>query len=517
MRYFKAIFSAIKSTFEPYVLLPALLFIVGTALFSVLFPVKAELFFSDIRTFLLDDMNWFYNWVLAGFVLFLMFLFCSKWGSLKLGPQDSKPSFPFLSWASMILASGLGVGMMYFGTAELVLQYAEPAVNQLPEQQRLKDAQLYTFFHWGIHGWSVYAIVGLCIAYMSYRHKLPLSLRNGLFPFLEDKIHGSVGHIVSVVALCCTFFGIITTLGFGVMQISSGLAHTGVVPGVNAIDQILIILALTLVVVAMALVGSRKSTLFLSYSSLSGAFILFLFILSFGPKRYLLDSFGEGLVSYIKDFFKWTLRSQPSEPARAGWSLDWTLLYWASWICWSPYVGLYLARISRGRTIREFIGTVLLVPALFNFIWMTAFGNTAVWIDQHGAHGEISALVNKPNALLFEILDYFPLATASKVFALCTICLFFLLSLYLGTDALKNLSSSNTKKKPTWQFVMWALVLAFCLSVLLSVGGPKALQTMILIASIPFALTMVLFCCGLVKDIVGKSLKSRREEVDTAS
>jgi len=491
-----------KSTFVSGIVFPSLIFILGVTFLSSFFPSRANHYLNIIKAFLFENMNWVYVMVVTIFVLFLLFLVFSKYGSIRLGANDSKPDFSFFSWVSMLFAAGMGIGLMYFSVAEPISHYSDPSVAGLSSVQRAKDAQLYTFFHWGIHAWAIYGVVGLSLAYFTYRYKLPLSLRSCFYPLLKDRIQGRAGDIVDMFALCSTFFGITTTLGFGVVQLSAGLVHLGMIPENSFLYQVLIVVVIMFISILSATSGVTKGVKFLSQLNIIGALILMLFVLVLGPTTFLLGTFSEGLGYYINEFFNLTFNTHAYEPDRQEWFFNWTILYWAWWISWSPYVGLFIAKISKGRTIREFIGAVLIIPSVFNFMWMTIFGNSATWIDQHGAVGALSAIVGNADVLLFKFFEFFPFQQVTSILAIFIIFIFFITSADSGIYVMNNISSNNAPKSPKWQYVFWGTLLGILALVLLNAGGLQSLQTMTLITALPFSIIMLLFCYSLMKALL---------------
>ncbi|NGM63868.1 BCCT family transporter [Sphingobacterium sp. SGR-19] len=490
-----------KTTFLPGIVIPSLVFIFGVTILSVFFPNRTEYYLSIVKNILFENLNWLYVMVVTIFVFFLLFLFFSKYGGIKLGTNDSKPEFSFFSWVSMLFAAGMGIGLMYFGVAEPISHYADAAFGDASPIQRAKSAQLYTFFHWGIHAWSIYGLVGLSLAYFTYRYRLPLSLRSCFYPILKEKIDGKAGDLIDMFALCSTFFGITTSLGFGVSQLGAGLVHLGVLDEISFTSQILIVVGVMTISILSATTGVAKGVKLLSQINIVAVVVLLIFILIFGPTVYLLGSFSENLGYYINEFFNLTFATHTYEPAHKEWFFNWTILYWAWWISWSPYVGLFIAKISKGRTIREFIGAVLIIPTLFNFLWMTVFGNSATWLDQHTAQGALAAVANNTDILLFEFFKYFPLTAIVSVFAILILVIFFVTSADSGIFVMNNISTKNAAVSPKWQMVFWGGMLALLALVLLNAGGLKSLQTMTLITALPFAIIMLFFCYSLVRGL----------------
>jgi len=494
--------SKIRFTFDKGVTIPSLIFIVGVCIFSVLFPVKIKAVLDVIKNFIFINLNWVYVWCVTIFVIFLVFLMFSKYGKIKLGNNDSKPEHSFFSWISMLFAAGMGIGLMYFSVAEPMQHYSTDAFSESHLISRAKNAQLYTFFHWGIHAWAIYGLVGLCLAYFTYRYRLPLSLRSCLYPLLKDKIKGKWGDTIDIFALCSTFFGITTTLGFGVVQINSGLETLKILPETGFIYQVLIVVVLVSVAVFSATSGVNKGVKILSNINVVIVMILLLFVLFLGPTVYLIGSFTYGIGNYINNFFDLTFNTHVYEEKTLPWFYNWTILYWAWWISWSPFVGLFIAKISKGRSIREFIAAILIIPTLFNFIWMSVFGNSAIWIDFNIADGALSNLVSDPDALMFRFLEYLPLSNILSFVVISIIIIFFVTSADSGMLVMDSISSKNSSKSPKIQMVFWGILLATLALMLLNAGGLEALQTMTLITALPFALIMILFAVSLMKALV---------------
>ena len=489
----------LKTSLKRGVILPSIIFIAGVSLISVFFPELAESLLNSVKNFIFINLNWVYVWAVTIFVIFLIYLMFSRYGKIRLGNNDSRPEYSFFSWISMLFAAGMGIGLMYFGVAEPMQHYSSEVFGSNEAASRAKNAQLYTFFHWGIHAWAIYAIIGLSLSYFAYRYKLPLSLRSGFYPLLKDKINGPWGNAIDVFALCSTFFGITTTLGFGVVQINSGLQILGVIPETSFIYQCLIVGVLVSLSVTSAVTGVDKGIKILSTINIIAVICLLLFVLLAGPTVYLIGGFTDGLGNYISNFFNLTFGTHVYEEAVLPWFYDWTILYWAWWISWSPYVGLFIAKISKGRTIREFIGAVLVIPTIFNFIWMSVFGNSAIWFDQQIAKGALSGLASNPDALMFEFLEYLPLTSIASFVVIGIIIIFFVTSADSGIFVMNNIATRNASKSPKWQIIFWGVLLAVLALLLLNAGGLDALQSMTLITALPFSIIMLLFIVSLMK------------------
>ena len=490
-----------KSTLNKGIFIPSIVFIFIVSITSVIYPQVADRILNLIKDFIFVNLNWVYVWSVTLFVIFLVYLLFSKYGSIRLGDNDSRPEHSFFSWVAMLFSAGMGIGLMYFGVAEPMQHYSSQVFGLEHYVNKAKNAQLYTFFHWGIHAWAIYGVVGLSLSYFAYRFKLPLSLRSCFYPLLKDKTNGKWGNVIDVFALCSTFFGITTTLGFGVVQINSGLQTLGIVPDASFIYQVIIVVALVSLAILSALTGLDKGIKLLSNINVILVVCLLLFVLALGPTVFLIGSFTEGLGNYINNFFNLTFGTHVYDKETLPWFYNWTILYWAWWISWSPYVGLFIAKISKGRTIREFIVAVLLIPTFFNFIWMTVFGNSAIWFDMNVGGGALSALASNPDALMFRFLEYLPFSQIVSFITILIVIIFFVTSADSGIFVMNNIATKNAIRSPKWQTILWGGLLAVLALLLLNAGGLKALQTMTLITALPFAIVMVLFMVSLLKGL----------------
>jgi choline/glycine/proline betaine transport protein len=490
-----------KNTLSKGIFVPSMVFIFLVSITSVLYPEIADQVLNIVKKFIFINLNWIYVWSVTAFVIFLVYLLFSKYGRIRLGDNDSRPEHSFFSWVAMLFSAGMGIGLMYFGVAEPLQHYSSEVFGISEYVNKAKNAQLYSFFHWGIHAWAIYGLVGLSLSYFAYRFKLPLSLRSCFYPLLKDRINGRWGNVIDVFALCSTFFGITTTLGFGVVQINSGLQILGIVPDTSFAYQVIIVVVLVGLAILSALTGVDKGIKLLSNINVTLVVCLLLFVLFLGPTVFLIGSFTEGLGNYITNFFNLTFGTHVYDQETLPWFYDWTILYWAWWISWAPYVGLFIAKISKGRTIREFIVAVLLIPTLFNFIWMTVFGNSAIWFDMNVGNGALSQLAGNPEALMFRFLEYLPFSEIASFITIFIVIIFFITSADSGIYVMNNIATQNAPKSPKWQTILWGGLLAILALLLLNAGGLKALQSMTLITALPFSIIMILFMVSLVKGL----------------
>lgn len=486
-----------RSTFAKHVAIPGISLLVLLSIFGGIFPDQTGQALNQIQDYIYEHLSWVYMLILTVVIAFLLTVAFSKKGKIRLGADNSKPEYSTFSWIAMLFSAGIGIGLMYFGIGEPMAHYLNPAVADTVD--RAKQAQLDTFFHWGIHGWALYAVVGLVIAYFSFRYKLPLTLRSGLYPLLKERINGPWGNVVDTFALCSTFFGIATSLGFGVVQLNSGLVHLGVVPEKSFTIQAILIVALIGMAILSSLSGLNKGVKKLSEINMGLAIVLMLFVLFLGPTIYLLSAYSEGIGYYFNNVIELTFKTFAFEEEGKGWFVDWTIMYWAWWISWSPFVGLFIARISKGRTIREFILGVLLIPTVFIFLWMTVFGNGAIWFDQNVLNGSLSAMSGDLDMMLFGFFEAFPMSTLLSVLAVIMIMIFFVTSADSGILVINGLASKNRKNSPKWQGIFWGGLLITASIILLRSGGLQALQTMTLITALPFGIVILICLIGFWK------------------
>ncbi len=482
----------IPTTFSRAIALPGIAVLALLTAFCAAFPARAAQALLSVQSFFFRNLSWAYVFLVAFFLVFLAVLAFGKTGNVRLGADNAKPQHGMFAWVAMLFSAGMGIGLMYFGVAEPLSHYVNPALASAAHSE--KEALLSTFLHWGIHAWGVYAVMGLVLAYFSYRYRLPLSMRSGLYPILKNRIHGAWGDVIDVFALCCTFFGITTSLGFGVVQLNSGLVQLGVLPASAFGWQALIVCLVISAAVLSANSGVNKGIKFLSQLNLFLAIALMFFVLFAGPTVHLLGAFSDSVGAYLGGLLPRTFETFTFEPEGRPWLTQWTIMYWAWWISWAPFVGLFIAKISKGRTVREFILVVLFVPTALVFLWMTIFGGGAIWIDQHEAAGALSAQLNDPDSLLFAFLRSFPFSGALCALAVFLIAVFFVTSADSGIMVLNSIASKNKGRTPAWQNIFWGVALGILALLLLRLGGLRALQTMTLVAALPFGFIMALLC-----------------------
>ena len=471
--------------------------IIAVCLYGALFSEHASLVFSDLQSWLLTNLGWLYMGSVAGFFMLVIYLAFSRFAHLRLGADDSEPEYSYGSWFAMLFSAGMGIGLMFFGVSEPMTHFLEPPVGEGGTIDAARNAMQVTFFHWGLHAWAIYIIIGLALAYFSFRHDLPLTLRSALYPVIGDKIYGKWGNAVDIFAILGTMFGVATSLGIGVMQVNAGLNYLFGLP-VSIMVQVALIAAITCAATVSVVAGLDAGIRRLSELNLVLALLLMVFVLVAGPTVMLLSSLIQNIGMYLSGLVDMTFRIYAYEPNE--WIGNWTLFYWAWWISWSPFVGMFIARISRGRTIREFILGVLLVPSGFTFLWLTIFGNSGLWLEMYEAGAGLATAVqtNMPTAI-FVLLDQLPLTGITSALATMLIVTFFVTSSDSGSLVIDIISSGGAENPPVWQRIFWAVSEGAVAATLLVAGGLAALQTAAISSALPLIIVMFLVCYGLMK------------------
>lgn len=434
-----------KTKIVPRVFWGASLVVAALLATTLLMPGRADLAFKAAQAWTIDTFGWFYIASVAAFLVIVLILGFGPAGKLKLGPDDAEPDFPYVSWLAMLFAAGMGIGLMYFAVAEPIQHYISPPDVESGTILAAREAMAITFHHYGVHAWAIYALVGLSLAFFTYRKGMPLTLRSGLSPILGKRINGPLGDAIDIFAVCGTVFGIATSLGFGVSQMTAGLAYNYGVPD-TTFSKVVVIVVVMGAATLSALSGADRGVRRLSELNLVLAVLLMLFVLAVGPTLFLLRALIQNFGLYLDHFVQRTFTLYAYEPR--AWMADWTLFYWAWWIAWSPFVGMFIARISRGRTVREFVAGVLFVPTAFTFIWMTVFGNTAISLDLGVAGGGIADAVQANlSTALFKFLEYLPGAGFTSTLAIVLVGVFFVTSADSGALVIDTLTSGGARTR----------------------------------------------------------------------
>ena len=482
--------------------------------YALVFQEQASSAFGALRPWLTSTFDWFFLTSANIFVLFCLLLIVTPFGSVRLGGAEATPDYTYIGWFAMLFAAGMGIGLMFFGVLEPVYHMAisEPLGVASPfdadgnviagNVDAAREMGLAaTIYHWGLHPWAIYAIVALALALFSYNKGLPLTIRSAFYPIFGERVWGWTGHIIDVLAVFATLFGLATSLGFGAQQAAAGLEFVYGIP--NTINlQVILITGITAVALVSVLRGLDGGVKVLSEINMGLAALLLLFVLFVGPTLAILAGFGEGMLAYIKDIVP---LSNPVGRADDAYREGWTAFYWAWWISWSPFVGMFIARVSRGRTVREFITCVLLIPSLVCVLWMAVFGGTA--IDQVFALGDASAVKANviesysPELSLFGMLADLPFAAVTSTLGIILVVVFFVTSSDSGSLVIDTITAGGKVDAPVPQRVFWCIFEGAVAIVLLLGGGLGALQAMVISTGLPFTLVLLLMCWAIFKGL----------------
>jgi choline/glycine/proline betaine transport protein len=475
--------------------------IVSVVLLSVVATDAVSGFFELLQRGIVETLGWFYILSMTGFLLFAIWLMQSRFGSIRLGPDDSEPEFSRPAWFAMLFSAGMGIGLLFFSVAEPILHYGAPPTGTGHSLEAARNAMGLTFFHWGLHPWAVYSIVGLSLAYFGYRRGLPLSIRSAFYPLLGERIHGRIGDMVDILAVVSTLFGVATSLGLGAMQVNAGLNH---VVGLNESPtiQIAIIAVITAIATASVVSGLEVGIRRLSEINMGFAGLLLLFVFLAGPTAFLLNAFVENIGSYLQRLPSnsfWTASFDGTQEQE--WLGQWTVFYWGWWIAWAPFVGMFIARISKGRTIREFLVGVLLGPTLAGFVWLTIFGDTALYQEINGSGGIADAVSDNLPTAIFVLLERYPFSGLTGIICTACIVLFFVTSSDSASLVVDTIASGGKENPSVGQRVYWAVLEGVVAAVLLFVGGLAALQTAAITTALPFCAVIVVMCFSLLRGL----------------
>ena len=493
-------FSPFPRVNRPVFIASALL-IVGFIVFGSLFGELAGEVFSQLQSFITHRFRWLFIILMNVTVVFSLYIALSRYGDIRLGHQTEHPEYSLLSWFGMLFSAGIGIGLLYWGTAEPLYHFMSPPMGQAETVEAAKQAMSISFLHWGIHAWALYCVVALSLAYFHYRRGLPLSIRSVLYPLIGQKIYGKWGHVVDTLAVFGTMFGVVTSLGLGAMQINAGFSNVFGIPN-NVPVQLCLIAIITAMATLSVMMGLDKGIKRLSDINIVLTVLLLGFMLFFGPTQFIIDSFIENIGNYVSQLIPLGFWSEAY--SNTDWQANWTIFYWAWWVSWSPFVGIFVARISRGRTIREFIFGVLFIPMLLLFFWFTTFGGSAVHMELMGNYGLIEAVKADYGSAIFKLIEYYPLTKPLTLVIVVMIMLWFVTSSDSASFVIDMLTAGGDTNPPKIQRLFWALSQGVIAAVLLVAGGLSALQAVAIIAGFPFAIVVfvMMYCLwrGLTRD-----------------
>ncbi|KAA8985458.1 BCCT family transporter [Halospina sp. K52047b] len=494
---------------SPPVFIGSALCVIGFCIVGGLFTATASDAFSSAQQTISRTFGWYYALIVTLFVLFAFWLMVSPYGRLRLGPPDSRPEFRYHAWFAMLFSAGMGTGLVFWGVAEPLYHHADPLFAEGGSPEAAKEAMRYTFFHWGLHPWAIYILFGASIAYFHFRHDLPLAPRSILHPLIGRHIWGPIGHGVDILCTVGTLLGVSTSLGLGAMQINSGLAQYMDIP-LQTNVQVGIIALITLVATISVVSGIKAGIRRLSLINLALAFGLMVFVFLAGQTVYILETLVGTLGIYIQKLPEMSLWVEYT--SNTDWQATWTMFYWGWWISWSPFVGVFVARISRGRTLREFVLSVMLVPTLVTFVWLSVFGGSALHIELFG-NGGLSAIVQDDVSLsLHALLEALPLAGVTMMWATLVVVIFFITSSDSGSLVDDMVTSGGHPNPPRAQRVFWAVSEGSVAAILLIVGGLRAIQDASISLGFFMSFLLLAICLSLYK-----ALRSERHMTQGAS
>jgi choline/glycine/proline betaine transport protein len=490
---------------NPVVFFAAAAFIIVFVAFAAVFTDTAKAVFDVTQSFITTKFGWLYILAVATFLGFCAWLALSRFGSVRLGPDNARPKYSYATWFAMLFSAGMGIGLVFYSVAEPIMHFANPPHGEGHTVEAAKVSMNATFYHWGLHAWGVYCLMAVSLAYFAYRWELPLRVRSAFYPVLGERINGPIGNAIDLFAVLGTMFGVATSLGLGAMQVNQGFDKL-VGFEVSTFNQLILIAGITTLATISVVSGVDKGIRRLSEINLLTASLLLGFVFFAGPTIFLLESFVEGLGYYLQNFLGttfWSDAFQGDAGGEASWQQGWTLFYWGWWIAWAPFVGTFIARISYGRTIREFVLGVLFVPTAITFFWLSVFGNSAIGIELYGGGGIAEVVEDNLPVAIFALLDEFPWAALTSLLTTIVIVVFFVTSAD-SASLVMDMLTSGTQHSPTRQRVFWAVSAGAVASVLLVVGGAEglaALQTASITMGLPFCIVLLFICYSLVRGL----------------
>ncbi|PAQ15009.1 glycine/betaine ABC transporter permease [Bacillaceae bacterium SAOS 7] len=467
-------------------------------IFGVVAPNSFETVTANLQSFFTSTFGWYYLILVSVIVVFCLLLIFSPIGAIKLGKPDDKPDYSTPTWFAMLFSAGMGIGLVFWGAAEPLSHFAKtPPLAEAGSNAALKDSMRYAFFHWGIHAWAIYALVALALAYYKFRKDEPGLISATLTPILGRAARGPLGTIIDVIAVFATLVGVATTLGFGAAQINGGLSYLLGIP-VNFNVQLIIIVVATILFIISAMSGLGKGIKILSNTNMVLAVVLLVLMLIVGPTLLIFNMFTDTIGSYFQNLITMSFQIAPLNEEHRSWINGWTIFYWAWWISWSPFVGIFIARVSKGRTIREFLIGTLLMPAIVSFFWFSVFGVSAMDLQMSGT---VDLTKNATETVLFAVFNEFPLAPVLSIIAITLVGTFFITSADSATFVLGMQTTYGSLTPPNRVKLTWGIAQSLIAVVLLYSGGLQALQNALIIAAFPFSFIMILMMLSLYRSL----------------
>jgi len=478
-------------------------------LWGALAPKNLGAISKEAFTFTINNFGWLYLFLALGFLLFAFYLAFGRFGNIRLGSDDDEPEYSNRSWFAMLFSAGMGIGLVFWGVAEPVSHYMDPPYGNAKTADAAKLAIRYSFFHWGLHPWAIYTIISLSLAYFQYRKGYSGLISSTFYPLLKEKVKGPIGKAIDILSIIATVFGVATSLGLGALQVNGGLSYLFGI-STSTSWQIIIIVIVTILYLISATTGLDKGILLLSNGNLILAIVLLILTFILGSTSFLLDTFTVSIGAYIQNLLQMSLRLTPFQ--NNPWIGNWTLFYWAWWIAWAPFVGMFIARVSKGRTIREFVLGVLLIPSLFSFIWFSVFGGSALHLEMFEGKKITEAVQNDITSALFVTFEGLPFGTILSIIATLLIVTFFITSADSATFVLGMLSSEGDLNPSNRVKFSWGILQSSIAIVLLLSGGLDSLQTASIVSALPFGIIMALMCVSIYKALNQEVMLARKEE-----
>jgi len=454
--------------------------------------------FASIQQSISNFGGWFFVLSVNIFLFFVIYIAFSKYGKIRLGGPASKPEFSTGAWFAMLFSAGMGIGILFWSVGEPINHFINPPGAEPRTIEAARASMEITFLHWGLHAWGIYALVGMSLAFFTFNKKLPLTISSVFYPLLGEKVHGPWGKVINILAVVATLFGLATSLGMGVQQVSAGLAHLFNLPD-TLTTQVILITVITLAATGSVVAGLSGGVKKLSQLNMIIGAVFLVFMIIVGPTLFIFDSFIQNVGGYVQNFFElslWTETYQQSD-----WQSDWTVFYWAWWVSWSPFVGMFIARISRGRTLKEFVLGVLIVPSLLTFLWLSTFGGSAMFLELNSLADIATAVTDNIATSLYVLLEQFPISAVTSTAGVLLVTSFFVTSSDSGSLVVDSLTAGGKLDAPVPQRIFWALTEGAVAAVLLIGGGLGALQTAAISTGLPFALLLILLMWSLLKGL----------------
>jgi choline/glycine/proline betaine transport protein len=465
---------------------------------TLVFQANVDDFFSTLQSAIGKYTGWFFVWTMNIILVYVISLLLGRFSGIRLGGAEAEPEFTTLGWFSMLFSAGMGIGLLFYGVAEPMFHFVASPLVEPGTAEAARVGMDLTFLHWGLHPWAIYSIVGLSLAFFSFNKGLPLSIRSVFYPLFGEKIYGPIGNVIDIMATVATLFGVATSLGLGVQQVNAGLNHLFGIPQ-STFVQVILIAGITAIATWSVVRGISSGIKLLSQINVYLAGGLMLFVLFLGPTLFIMKALMENIGFYLQNLPQLSTWNETYEAT--DWQQAWTIFYWGWWISWSPFVGMFIARVSYGRTVGEFIKGVLLVPTFITFVWITVFGNSAINIEMFGAGDIAKAVQENVPVSLFKLLEHYPLQSITSMLAIIVVITFFVTSSDSGSLVIDIITAGGNPEPPKMQRIFWAVMEGVVAAVLLIGGGLVALQTAAITTGLPFSVILLGMCVALHKGL----------------